>query len=141
MERFLQYVLTGLSAGSLYAPVSLGIVLVYSSTRVVNFAHGDVATFGTYVAFALLTAAGASLAVAFAAALALLFAFHRSPARVGAALGRIVGLFSKRLERGRFVWPSTADGVVTISPAQLGYLLEGIDWRAPQKTWRPLSAG
>ena len=50
-------------------------------------------------------------------------------------------LFSKRLERGRFVWPSAADGVVTISPAQLGYLLEGIDWRAPQKTWRPLSAG
>ncbi len=50
-------------------------------------------------------------------------------------------LFSKRLERGCFVWPSTADGVVTISPAQLGYLLEGIDWRAPQKTWRPLSAG
>ncbi len=50
-------------------------------------------------------------------------------------------LFSKRLERGRFLWPSPADGVVTISPAQLGYLLEGIDWRAPQKTWRPLSAG
>ena len=31
-------------------------------------------------------------------------------------------LFSKRLERGRFLWPSPADGVVTISPAQLGYL-------------------
>ena len=29
-------------------------------------------------------------------------------------------LFSKRLERGRFLWPSPADGVVT--PAQLGYL-------------------
>jgi len=50
-------------------------------------------------------------------------------------------LFTKRLERGRFLWPSPADGVVTISPAQLGYLLEGIDWRAPQKTWRPFSAG
>jgi hypothetical protein len=37
-------------------------------------------------------------------------------------------LFSKRLERGRFMWPSPADGVVTISWAQLGYLLEGIDW-------------
>ena len=36
---------------------------------------------------------------------------------------------------------SLADGVVTISPAQLGYLLEGIDWRAPQKTWRPQVAG
>ena len=32
-------------------------------------------------------------------------------------------LFTKRLERGRFLWPSPADGAVTISPAQLGYLL------------------
>jgi transposase len=50
-------------------------------------------------------------------------------------------LFTKRLERGRFIWPSAADGVVTISPAQLGYLLEGIDWRLPQYTWRPQAAG
>ena len=50
-------------------------------------------------------------------------------------------LFAKRLERGRFLWPTTADGTVTISAAQLGYLLEGIDWRMPQKTWRPTSAG
>ncbi len=50
-------------------------------------------------------------------------------------------VFTKRLEHGRFLWPSPADGVVTISSAQLGYLLEGIDWRMPQKTWRPLSAG
>ena len=50
-------------------------------------------------------------------------------------------LFSKRLERGRFIWPTPSEGGVTISPAQLGYLLEGIDWRAPQKTWRPELAG
>jgi transposase len=50
-------------------------------------------------------------------------------------------LFSKRLERGRFIWPMTSEGVVTISAAQLGYLLEGIDWRAPQRTWRPEMAG
>jgi len=58
-------------------------------------------------------------------------------------------LFSKRLERGRFIWPTpsssrasgTADGAVTISPAQLGYMLEGIDWRSPQKTYRPEIAG
>src|SRR5690606_16604950 len=50
-------------------------------------------------------------------------------------------VFTKRLERGRFLWPSPADGMVTISSAQLGYLLDGIDWRMPQKTWRPLSAG
>ncbi|WP_345946649.1 IS66 family insertion sequence element accessory protein TnpB [Bradyrhizobium sp. 166] len=48
-----------------------------------------------------------------------------------------MSLYVKRLERGRFLWPSPADGVVTITPAQLGYLLEGIDWRMPQHTWRP----
>ena len=47
-----------------------------------------------------------------------------------------MSLYAKRLERGRFLWPSPADGVVTITPAQLGYLLEGIDWRMPQHTWR-----
>jgi transposase len=50
-------------------------------------------------------------------------------------------LFDKRLERGRFIWPSPAEGVVTITPAQLGYLLEGIDWRHPQRSWRPELAG
>ncbi len=55
--------------------------------------------------------------------------------------GQGMCLFSKRLERGRFLWPSTADGAATLSPAQLGYLLEGIDWRMPQKTWRPHAAG
>jgi transposase len=55
--------------------------------------------------------------------------------------GQGLCLFSKGLERGRFLWPSPADGVVTITPAQLGYLLEGIDWRMPQQTWRPQAAG
>jgi transposase len=50
-------------------------------------------------------------------------------------------LFSKRLERGRFVWPSPAHGKVSVTPAQLAMLLEGIDWRMPQRTWRPLKAG
>jgi len=52
-----------------------------------------------------------------------------------------LSLYAKRLERGRFVWPSPAEGVVVITPAQLGYLLEGIDWRHPQHTWRPQAAG
>jgi transposase len=52
-----------------------------------------------------------------------------------------MSLYAKRLERGRFLWPSSTDGVVTITSAQLGYLLEGIDWRMPQRTWRPQAAG
>ncbi|RWE80882.1 MULTISPECIES: IS66 family insertion sequence element accessory protein TnpB [unclassified Mesorhizobium] len=55
--------------------------------------------------------------------------------------GQSACLFTKKLERGRFIRPSAADGTVVITPAQLGYLLEGIDWRMPQKTWRPSSAG
>jgi len=50
-------------------------------------------------------------------------------------------LFAKRLEKGRFVWPSAKDGRVAMTPAQLAMLLEGIDWRAPQRPWRPLVAG
>ena len=50
-------------------------------------------------------------------------------------------LFAKRLERGRFVWPSATDGVAHVTSAQLSMLLEGIDWRMPQRTWRPEMAG
>lgn len=50
-------------------------------------------------------------------------------------------LFTKRLDRGRFIWPAEAGGAVTITGPQLSYLLSGIDWRMPQETWRPKAAG
>lgn len=46
-------------------------------------------------------------------------------------------LFAKRLEKGRFVWPQASGGVVHLSGAQLSMLLEGIDWRRPERTWPP----
>ena len=46
-------------------------------------------------------------------------------------------LFAKRLERGRFIWPQAVDGTVSLSPAQLSMLLEGIDWRRPVRTQVP----
>jgi transposase len=52
-----------------------------------------------------------------------------------------MSLYAKRLERGRFIWPSPADGVVAISAAQLAYMLEGIDWRNPRHSFRPALAG
>jgi transposase len=55
--------------------------------------------------------------------------------------GQGMCLFAKRLERGRFIWPITNGEAVTITAAQLGYLLEGIDWRAPMRTQRPELAG
>ncbi len=38
-----------------------------------------------------------------------------------------MSLYPKRLEHGRFVWPSPTNGVVAISAAQLAYMLDGID--------------
>ena len=55
--------------------------------------------------------------------------------------GQGLCLFAKRLEKGRFIWPTTVGDAVSLTPAQLGYLLEGIDWRAPQHTFRPQVAG
>ena len=35
-----------------------------------------------------------------------------------------MSLYAKRLEKGRFIWPAPADGVIAISPAQLAYMLD-----------------
>jgi len=52
-----------------------------------------------------------------------------------------LSLYAKRLDRGRFIWPATTGEPVAITAGQMGYLLEAIDWRNPQATWRPHSAG
>ncbi len=52
-------------------------------------------------------------------------------------------LFTKRLEQGRFPWPGAdeAGDTLALSSAQLSMLIEGIDWRAPERIWRPAVAG
>lgn len=52
-----------------------------------------------------------------------------------------MSLYAKRLERGKFIWPAPVDGAITISSSQLGYMLDGIDWRNPQYTFRPEYVG
>ncbi len=49
-------------------------------------------------------------------------------------------LLCKRLEHGHFVWPQAPSGSVHLSAAQLSMLLEGIDWRRPQRTAAPQAA-
>lgn len=51
--------------------------------------------------------------------------------------GQGMCLFAKRLEKGRFIWPQAESGSVSLTPAQLSMLLEGIDWRMPVRTWQP----
>lgn len=52
-----------------------------------------------------------------------------------------MALYAKRLEKGRFIWPSATAGMVSLTASQLACLLDGIDWRNPQYSWRPQSAG
>ena len=51
-------------------------------------------------------------------------------------------LASKRLEQGRFAWPTVRDGVMRLSRAQFEALFEGLDWRRvwSRRIRKPLSA-
>ena len=51
-------------------------------------------------------------------------------------------LYSKRLEAGRFCWPSPAQGTVRLTAAQLATLLEGLPWHQlrPRAIPRPRTA-
>ena len=75
-----------------------------------------------------------------------LFAFRGKRASILKVLfwdGNGLCLFTKRIDRGGFVWPRMYEpgSVVTLSPAQLAMLIEGIDWRSPERVWRPAKVG
>src|SRR3954447_11424538 len=63
-----QLIVAGLALGSIYALLALSLVLVNKATDVVNFAQGEMAMFGTFICFALLTKASLSLIVVLALA-------------------------------------------------------------------------
>ncbi len=94
---FWQLVVSGLSIGSLYAVVGLGIVLLYRTSRVLNFAHGDLAMVTTMIAYSLLTAAGIAFAGSVALTLLAAFAFGAlfyfivlRPVKEATLLGQII---------------------------------------------------
>ncbi|MCL6567467.1 MAG: branched-chain amino acid ABC transporter permease [Meiothermus silvanus] len=55
MRDFLQFLLSGIAVGSIYALAALGFVLIYKSSRVINFAHGQFIAIGAFAAYALAT--------------------------------------------------------------------------------------
>jgi transposase len=75
-----------------------------------------------------------------------LFAFRGKKAQIVKILfwdGNGLRLFTKRLDQRGFVWPRMIEpgGTITLSPAQLAMLIEGIDWRVPERVWKPAIAG
>ena len=51
---FLNYLINGISLGSIYAIIALGYTMVYGIAKMLNFAHGDVIMVGAYICFCLL---------------------------------------------------------------------------------------
>ena len=115
MHRFLQYLFDGLSSGSIYALIALGLVLVYRGTGHLNFAQGEMAMVSAYMAWWLNTN---WLSIWLAVAVSMVFGFllgavtevviirpigRRSPFAVGvAAIGLLLGLNAL----APFVWKS-----------------------------------
>jgi branched-chain amino acid transport system permease protein len=52
MSDFIQHIINGLAAGTIYALVALGYTMVYGVLKLINFAHGDVMMVGVYVGYA-----------------------------------------------------------------------------------------
>lgn len=102
MQQFLNVTLTGLAQGAVYAAFALALVLIWRSTRIVNFAQGAMAMFTTYLALVVIEAGGsywAGLAVALVAGLVLGAAVERlviRPVEGGPELNAVIvtlGLF------------------------------------------------
>jgi branched-chain amino acid transport system permease protein len=58
MDVFLQQLVNGISLGGIYALIALGYTMVYGIIELINFAHGDVYTLGTFFSLAILTLLG-----------------------------------------------------------------------------------
>ncbi len=55
MRQFLEQLVNGLAVGSIYALIALGYTMVYGVLKLINFAHGDLFTYGAYLGMTLLT--------------------------------------------------------------------------------------
>jgi branched-chain amino acid transport system permease protein len=73
MEAFFNYLVIGLTVGSIYALIALGYTMVYGIVKLINFAHGDILMLGAYFGYFVMTSLGVSLwatLLAFLAAMA-----------------------------------------------------------------------
>lgn len=61
MQVVIEQIINGLTIGSFYALIALGYSMVYGILKLINFAHGDFFTLGSYVGYTVLVFASAAL--------------------------------------------------------------------------------
>lgn len=64
MKDFIQQIIYGINAGSIYALIALGYTMVYGIVKLINFAHGDILMMGAYFGLLGMTALGLPLPIA-----------------------------------------------------------------------------
>ena len=67
--RILQYLINGISIGSVYAIIALGYTMVYGIAKMLNFAHGDIIMVGAYISFCVTVYLGLPVIVSIAASM------------------------------------------------------------------------
>jgi branched-chain amino acid transport system permease protein len=97
VDSLVQVLVSGSSVGSIYALVALGLVLLYRTTNILNFAHGDMGVLATFMAFAMLNSLGLPYGLAFCLTLlaavvigASLYLFFIKPAKNQSPLGLLI---------------------------------------------------
>ena len=68
--QILQYLINGISIGSVYAIIALGYTMVYGIAKMLNFAHGDIIMVGAYISFCVTNYLGLPIIVSVVAAMA-----------------------------------------------------------------------
>ncbi len=125
--EFLQYLVSGISLGSVYAIIALGYTMVYGIAKMLNFAHGDVIMVGGYISLCAMTYLGVPSVVAVLLAMV-----------VCTVLGVVIeGLAYKPLRQA----PSLA---VLITAIGVSYFLQNaalLIWGANPRSYTPVVSG
>lgn len=125
--KFLAYLISGISLGSVYAIIALGYTMVYGIAKMLNFAHGDVIMIGGYISFIAANYLGLPTVVSVIVAMA-----------VCTILGVLIEGLAYRPLRSA---PSLA---VLITAIGVSYLLQNsalLIWGANPKSYTPVVSG
>jgi branched-chain amino acid transport system permease protein len=120
-DQFLQYLVSGLTQGSIYALIGLGFTIIYAVTRIINFAQGEFVMIGGMLSFTLACSAGIPLVPALLLSVL-----------IAAAVGAIMYLLAIRTARKASVISLI---IITIGVAifirGIAALLWGVDFVRP----------
>jgi branched-chain amino acid transport system permease protein len=131
LDQFVQYLISGLTQGSIYALIGLGFTIVYAVTRIINFAQGEFVMLGGMLSFTLISSAGIPLVPAImlsilisAAVGAIMYILAIRPAKKASVVSLIIitigaaifirGVVGQMLGKG-FVRPPSFSGDESIS--------------------------